>query len=94
MTNPSKLEQVASTESIVERVGRAIYDARHGTFQDAARAAIAAMELPTEEMVAEGADVPCGFFHPRPSDAKRVYTAMIRAALKEAPMSKPKPEAK
>jgi hypothetical protein len=82
MTNPSKLEQVA--RAIRKRdFDVSEWDREPGDeklyWAELARAAIAAMELPTEEMVEVGK----AFDGMHNSRAAIIYSAMIRAALKE-----------
>ena len=94
---------MSETETMVERVARAIYEARAVHFGEPprnppvrderwelcisyARAAIAAMRTPTEEMVAEGAGVDfwnSGDGKSTTGNVVVIWPAMIEAALKE-----------
>lgn len=65
--------------NMIERVAKAINDTmlQHGDYKpdELARAAIAAMREPTEEMVE------AGYYDAMAEDAKATFTAMIDAAL-------------
>jgi len=86
MTNPSKREQVAVTETMVDRVARALRAG--GSYEDMARAAIAAMEVPTEEMVRAEMVKYVSKYHDIETEAAAEVAFMagaefVRAALKE-----------
>ncbi|MBU6408053.1 MAG: hypothetical protein KGS44_13145 [Alphaproteobacteria bacterium] len=78
------------SETMVERVARAICRAAHPDmpwdrvieFYPQARAAIAAMREPTQDMEFDGAHV-LPDYDPGCEDAKACWQAMIDAALKE-----------
>jgi len=95
MTNPSKLEQVARAicqSKTCEGAWCCQWPAnagrRHdcpvsnGNYDDAARAAIAAMEVPTEEMVEAGV-ASQNVWGIGMTEVTEIYAAAIRAALKE-----------
>lgn len=85
MTNPSKLEQVA--DPMVTRVAWAMFKQHHqGSLEtpywlDMARAAIAAMELPTEEMVEAGRASQKHMI--TVGEASEIYAAFVRSVIKE-----------
>ena len=87
MTNPSKLEQVARAMEEAGADGASIWDGnKHekSYWLNLARAAIAAMELPTSAMHVAGIEE----MTPDLKDGEipsvlNIYDAMIRAALKE-----------
>lgn len=86
MTNPSKLEQVA--RAIAKEAGYDFDVEDHtdkGHWLDLARAAISAMELPTEKMMeAASAGLLGNPDHPLAAyEVRELYTLAVRAALKE-----------